>query len=77
MLYEILSIVATILLVTSMAYSCKNIKSTIVMRSINAVAAILFIVYNVIIGGYGNIMSHIAILCIDIYYIIKNIKAMR
>ena len=76
-LIEILGIVATILLIISMSFSCKNDKSTIIMRSINALSNILFMIYSVILGAYSVMISNAFILGIDIAYIEKAIKNIR
>ena len=68
---EILGIFATLLLIISMAYHCKDKKSMIIMRVINAVAAALFVVYSVLMNTYSTILSNLVILIIDIYYIVK------
>lgn len=75
MLYnEVLGIFATLLLLFSMACSCKDKRSTLIMRSVNALAAVLFIIYSVVLNAYSNIVSNTAILFIDIYYIYKCLK---
>lgn len=76
-LIEILGIVATILLIISMSFSCKNDKSTIIMRSINALSNILFMIYSVILGAYSVMISNAFILGIDVAYIEKAIKNIR
>lgn len=71
---EIIGIIATILLVVSMAYNCKNRKTTLIMRSLNAISALLFIMYSIVLCAYSTILSNLIILLIDIYYIVKTYK---
>lgn len=71
---EIIGIIATILLVVSMAYNCKNRKTTLIMRSLNAISALLFIIYSIVLCAYSTILSNLIILLIDIYYIVKTYK---
>jgi hypothetical protein len=68
---EILGVSATIILLISMSYSCKDRKSKIIMRLMNALAAVLFIIYSIVINAYSTILSNLAILLIDIFYLIK------
>ena len=68
---EIMGFVATVLLIISMAYNCKDKKHTLIMRVINAVAALLFVIYSVFLSAYSTIFSNLIILVIDIVYIIK------
>lgn len=68
---EILGILATVFLILSMAYNCKDVKSSIIMRVINAVAAIMFVTYSIMLNAYSTILSNLIILIIDIYYIVR------
>jgi hypothetical protein len=63
--------VATALLIISMAYNCKDKKHTVIMRALNALAALLFVIYSVFLSAYSTIFSNLIILVIDIIYIIK------
>lgn len=71
---EIIGIIATILLVMSMAYNSKNRKTILVMRSLNAISSLLFIIYSIVLFAYSTILSNLIILLIDIYYILKTYK---
>lgn len=68
---EIVGFVATVLLIISMAYNCKDKKHTIIMRLINGVSALLFVIYSISLSAYSTIFSNLIILVIDIIYIIK------
>lgn len=71
---EIIGILATIILVVSMAYNCNNRKTTLIMRSLNGISALLFIIYSIVLCAYSTILSNLIILLIDIYYIVKTYK---
>jgi hypothetical protein len=68
---EIFGIIATIILVVSMAFNCKTKKATLIMRTLNAVSAIMFIVYSIVLNAYSSILSNLAILIIDIFWLYK------
>lgn len=72
---EILGVSATIILLISMSYSCKDRKSTIIMRLMNALAAVLFIIYSIVMNAYSTILSNLAILLIDLFYLTKLLKS--
>ena len=68
---EVLGMLATVILIISMAYNCKDKKSAIIMRIINGVAALMFVIYSICMSAYSTILSNLLILLIDIYYLIK------
>ena len=74
---EILGIIATIILVVSMAFNCRDRKMTIIMRTLNALSAIMFIIYSIVLNAYSSILSNLAILVIDIYWLYKYIYKER
>lgn len=74
---EILGIVSTMLLVISMAISTKNNTKTLIMRIINGVSSLGFIIYSFNLSAYSTIVSNLIILILDIYYILKIIYSIR
>lgn len=70
---EVIGMIATILLVISMMVNTKNSKKVIIMRAINAVASIGFIIYGVLLSAYSTTISNTFILFVDIWYLYKNI----
>ena len=74
---EILGIASTILLVISMAISTKDNIKTLIMRIINAISCLGFIMYSINLLAYSTVLSNSIILILDIYYIVKNIYYIR
>lgn len=74
---EILGVIATILLIISMSFSCKDTKSTIKMRIVNALANLLFLIYSFIIGAYSMMMANAFIIGLDVGYIEKAYKSIK
>ena len=71
---EVLGIIATIILIISMSFNCKTKKSLISMRILNTIATLMFIVYSCVILAYSTILSNVAILIIDVFYLFKLFK---
>lgn len=70
---EVIGMIATVLLVISMMVNTMNPKTVIIMRAINAVASIGFIIYGVLLSAYSTTISNTFILFVDIWYLYKNI----
>ena len=71
---ELLGIFATVLLVLSMAWCTRSRKGTIIMRIINFISCILFILYGLLLSAWSTMLSNICICIIDIVWVIKAIK---
>ena len=74
---EVLGVIATILLIISMSFSCKDNKSTIRMRVINALSNLLFLIYSFIIGAYSMMIANAFIIGLDVRYIEKAYKSIK
>lgn len=70
---EVIGMIATVLLVISMMVNTKNPKMVIIMRAINAVASVGFVIYGILLSAYSTTISNIFILLVDIWYLYKNI----
>lgn len=74
---NVLGAIAIITLVLSMCIDENESKSAvIVMRSLNAISNLLFIVYNAYLGAFISYLANAFILGIDMYYIHKAVKAL-
>lgn len=71
---EIIGLIASILIVTSMVFKTTTFKGTILMRIINGVGSIFFIVYGFMIGAWSTGIANSALLIINIVYLIREIK---
>jgi len=68
---EILGMIASLILLISMALPSTHRKQNIIMRIINIVGSALMIIYGFKIMSYCTIFMNIVIIIIHIYYIIK------
>ena len=71
---EVIGIIATVLLVISMMVNTKNPKMVIIMRAINAVSCVGFVVYGLLLSAYSTATSNGFIFFVDVWYLYKNIK---
>ena len=60
-----------------MSYSCENNRSILIMRIMNGIANLLFIIYNFTCKAYGNIYANAFILGMNIYFIKKTLRKMK
>lgn len=71
---EILGVVATLFIVVSM--SCKTLtkKSSIIMRLLNTLGSIIFIIYGLLLPALSTTILNIIVVGINIYHLILLIK---
>jgi len=71
---EVIGMIATVLLVISMMVNTKNPKMVIIMRAINAVSSVGFVIYGLLLSAYSTAISNGFIFFVDMWYLYKNIK---
>ena len=71
---EIIGLVACILIVMSMIFKTTNIRGTILMRSINLVGSVFFVVYGFLLPAYATAIANAFLIVINVFYIIKEIR---
>ena len=71
---EFIGIIGTILLLISMAWPTQSRKGTLLMRSINFISCVLFIVYGLLLSAWSTMLSNICICVIDVFWLLKAIK---
>lgn len=70
---EVIGMIATISLIISMMFNAKNPKTVIMMRAINAVACVAFVIYGLLLSAYSTAISNGFIFFVDMWYLYKNI----
>lgn len=73
-LYEIIGIIASIFIVFSMVFKTTTFKGTILMRIINGIGSIFFIVYGILVAAYSTTATNCAVFIINVFYLIKEIR---
>lgn len=71
---EIIGLIATVLLAISMMVNTKNLKTVIMMRALNALACVAFVVYGLLLSAYSTAISNGFIFFVDLWYLYKNMK---
>lgn len=71
---EVIGMIATISLIISMMVNTKNPKTVIMMRALNAIACVAFVVYGLLLSAYSTAISNGFIFFVDMWYLYKNIK---
>lgn len=72
--YEIIGIAASIALITSVCFKSTSVKLNILMRILNSVGAILFVIYGCLLTAWSTAASNLIICIINIINIIVLIK---
>lgn len=71
---EIIGILSTVVLILSMAWPSNNKKNISIMRIVNAISCVGFIIYSIFFSAYSTIISNSIILGIDIWYLYKALR---
>lgn len=69
--FEIIGIIASILIVFSMAFKTTSYKGTMLMRIINTIGSIFFIIYGFILPAYATAITNCCGFVLNIFYIFK------
>lgn len=71
---EIIGLVAAILIVFSMMFKTTSFKGTILMRVINTLGAVFFIIYGFTLPALSTGICNVAVLLLNLFYLYKEIK---
>lgn len=71
--YEIIGIIGSFFIVCCLIFRTTTFRGTILMRSINIVGSILFVVYGQFVRAYSTVITNIFATAVNIYYIIREI----
>ena len=73
-LIEIIGIVASLFIVLSLLFKTTTFKGTLLLRSLNSLGCIFFIVYGGLIEAWSTLIANSACLIINIIYTIIEIR---
>lgn len=73
MLTNIIGYAASILIIVSIAFKTTTFRGTVIMRILNAIGSLFFIIYAVIIRVYPTVIANGAAFVINIVYLIIEI----
>lgn len=71
---EAIGMVASILIVCSMVFKTTTFKGTMLMRIINMLGSVFFIIYGFVLPAYATGVANICVFIINVYYIVKEYK---
>lgn len=71
---EILGLIASLLIVFSMVFKTTTYKGTIIMRALNGLGSIFFIIYGFILPAIATAITNICAFILNIYWLIKEYK---
>lgn len=71
---EFIGILAGILILTSLIFRSTTRKTEILMRMLNSVGAVLFIIYGILLPAYSTAIINACILVVNIYNITALLK---
>lgn len=74
---EIIGMIASVLILASMTIQSATDKGNLIMRTINIIGSTVFVIYGFLIPAYSTAFMNIAIVIVDIIYIVCIIKRMR
>lgn len=74
---EIIGIIASIFIVVSMCFKTTTFKGTIIMRIINGLGSIVFVVYGALLPATATLITNACAFVINLFYLIKEIKDHR
>ncbi len=74
---EIIGVVASLFILGSLTFKCVSVKRNIIMRILNAIGALIFVVYGVLMvvlqssSAWSLIVCNSLLLCFNIFHLIK------
>ena len=71
---EIVGIIASLFIVVSMCFKTTTFKGTIIMRIINGLGSIVFVVYGALLPALATLITNACAFVINLFYLIKEIR---
>lgn len=71
---EIFGLIASALIITSMAFKTTNYKGTMLMRAINLIGSTAFIIYGLYLPAYSTALTNACGFILNIIYLFKEYK---
>lgn len=69
--FEIIGIIASVLIVFSMVFKTTTFKGTMLMRILNLTGSVFFIVYGFLLPAYATAITNTCAFVLNLIYIIK------
>ena len=77
MLIEIIGTFAAVIVAASMCFKTSTRKGTILLRSVNILGSLLFLVYGLLLPAYSTALLNVAAIVINIYRLTKDSRKQK
>lgn len=71
---EIYGLIASFLIVFSMVFKTTTYRGTMLMRIINGIGSIFFVIYGLLLPAFSTFLANAVLFFINIFYIYKEMK---
>lgn len=71
---DIIGLTASLLVVFSMIFKTTTYKGTMLMRTLNLIGSVFFIVYGMMLPAYATAVTNMAVFVLNIVYLVKEYK---
>ena len=72
--FELIGLIASVLVVFSMVFKTTTYKGTMIMRMLNGLGSVFFIIYGFILPAISTAITNICAFILNIYWLIKEYK---
>lgn len=69
--YEVIGILASLFVLGALTFNSTSLKTNILMRSVNTVGSVLFVVYGVLVSAWSTAVCNGLLTIVNIFYIVK------
>lgn len=67
----------SVLVFISMCFKSSTTRGNLVMRLLNMIGSIIFIVYGIMLSAFSTILLNVVMVIVHLYYMIKLLRDMR
>ena len=71
---EVIGIISTFLILTSMLFKTTTIKGSILMRLLNLIGSVVFVVYGALLPALSTAILNFALVIVNMYHLIVLVK---
>lgn len=72
--FEVIGLIASVLVVFSMVFKTTTYKGTMIMRVLNGLGSVFFIIYGFILPAIATAITNICAFVLNIYWLVKEYK---
>lgn len=72
---EIFGIISSIIILVSICFDPQSKKGNIVLRTLNTIGSVAFVIYGLLIPAYATVFMNICAAIINLIYLVKSIRS--